>query len=265
MTCSIGILPRLEADRELSEIWAARLDLPLLEAGEPTSVKDPTIVVQVSGGEASLCLTGPGAPGPLAVDFTSAKLFRRVRQGLSQSLARACGLRAGRRPSILDATAGLGRDAYVLAALGSEVTMVERDPVLHLLLELALQRLSGCSSEAQRGDLRLELHLDEGRRFMLAEDFLVPDVIYLDPMFPPRRKSARVKKEMQLLHAMLGDPPTGDAESLLQEALRKARQRVVVKRPRISPPLGGKKPHQSFVGRSHRYDLYLVPTVGSRD
>jgi 16S rRNA (guanine1516-N2)-methyltransferase len=255
----VGVLPRGEADRVQAQIWAQRLELPLLGPGEPRTVTDVELVLWVQGGEVSLCLTGPKAPGPLEVNFVSANVNRRVRQGLNQSLARACGLRSGKRPRILDITAGLGRDAYVLAALGSKVTMIERNPILSLLLELALEHVKGAQGPYKADPLRLDLHQGDAESFLTREDLQRPEVIYLDPMFPPRKKKALVKKEMQLLHVLLGEAEAGEAEALLLLALDVASQRVIVKRPRISPPLGGNRPHQSFTGRSHRYDLYVIP------
>jgi 16S rRNA (guanine1516-N2)-methyltransferase len=255
-------LPRCAEDEAQAKGFAEDLQLPVLPCGDPRGRETPGLVLCVHDGRASLCLTGRKAPGPLEVDFSSPALARRVREGISQSLTRACGLRSGRRPRILDATAGLGRDAYVLAALGSEVTMVERHPVLHLLLDLALGSLMADASSWDRlvhrngGDLLLRR--GDATELLREESKSRPDVIYLDPMFPARRKSALVKKEMQILHALLGDDGSGESEALLESALVTAQERVVVKRPRISEPLGGREPDQRFLGRSHRYDLYVV-------
>lgn len=132
--------------------------------------------------------------------------------------------------------------------------MVERDPVLHRLLEAAAERVR---KPIEVGD-RLQL-MPPSRGNLLDPDFEISaDVIYLDPMFPRRKKKALVKKEMQILQALLGPADEEEATLLLDRALRCAGQRVVVKRPRISHPLGGRSPDRSFVGRSHRFDLYLV-------
>jgi 16S rRNA (guanine1516-N2)-methyltransferase len=82
-----------------------------------------------------------------------------------------------------------------------------------------------------------------------------PDVIYLDPMFPQRTKSALVKKEMRLIKDLVGEDQ--DADQLLTIALKVARKRIVVKRPRIAEFLGGIKPHSSQIGKANRFDIYM--------
>ncbi len=247
----------------MADLLATRLEMPCLPPGSPRDLVEPQLVLWIDAGLACLCQTGPKAPGPLVMDFSTPALQRRARQGVSQSLARACGLRSGLRPRILDVTAGLGRDAFVLAALGSEVTMVERHPVLHLLLELALTRLRGQTGAAEGPGRRLDLICGDAAHLMEDGNLEAPEVVYMDPMFPPRRKAALVKKEMQFLKALLGEENTMESEELLRRALDFASERVVVKRPRISDPLIGLSPDHQFVGRSHRYDLYLVPDRAS--
>ena len=88
--------------------------------------------------------------------------------------------------------------------------------------------------------------------FVIAD----PDVIYLDPMFPVRSKSAQVKKEMRIFHQLVGADP--DSDSLLDAALSQARYRVVVKRPRIAPALANTPPNYTLEGKSNRYDIYTL-------
>lgn len=169
-------------------------------------------------------------------------------------LGRACGLRRGYPQRILDATAGLGVDGLALALAGAQVHLVERDAVLWALLHNLLERLEIPGVELTRGDA--------GK--ILAGDTCW-DVVYFDPMFPARGKTALPGKRMQYLAALLGE---GDAfdQPLLAAAREKATARVVLKRRLKDTPLAD--PDWSIRGRSVRYDVYrgrasdLVPPSG---
>lgn len=193
-------------------------------------------------------------------DFVSGSVAHR-RQfggGKGQQIAKAVGLSKGFIPKVLDATAGLGKDAFVLASLGATVTLVERSPIVHLLLSEALRR--GREHAQEEEDKVLEEILN--RMTLIAfdsSDFLSSqeesfDVIYLDPMFPERKKSALVKKEMRVFHEIVGSDV--DADALLAPAIENACYRVVVKRPRIAPDLAQAKPSYRLEGKSSRFDVY---------
>ncbi len=204
---------------------------------------------------------------PIKVDFSSGKLAHR-RQfggGKGQLIAKAAGLGRGIYPHVFDATAGLGGDAFVLASLGCRVTMAERSPVAYALLKDGLER--ACQFAAT-GDEGLAAILD--RMTLLAGDSLelmtqsseaLADVVYLDPMFPVRQKTAAVKKEMQAFHAIIGGDE--DADKLLEPALSCAEYRVVVKRPRIAGTLSGRSPGYQLTGKSSRFDVYPIKRMGS--
>lgn len=201
------------------------------------------------------------------VDYESgAATYRRLHGGgRGEMLARAIGIKSGNRiPSVLDATAGLGRDAFVLASLGCEVEMMERSPVVHLLLQDGLHR----ARQSTAGDLvpviaRLSLKGGDSRTALsMGEGQAVPDVIYLDPMFPERNKTAAVKKEMALFQAFL--PEDHDADQLLLTALEANPCRVVVKRPRHAPPLTGRAPSMALSGKSTRFDVYALRSLAVR-
>ncbi|MBF0271763.1 MAG: class I SAM-dependent methyltransferase [Magnetococcales bacterium] len=242
------------ADPELlpeAETLAARFALPLLAWNETGD----RLVLNVTRERWELVERVRGRGQPVGVEFSAAIAQARRQEGLRQTLARAVGLKSGVRPQVLDATPGLGRDAFVLAALGCRVEMVERSPVIHALLENGLQRaLQAGLPEAER--LTLALGEAKERLGRSGDGFLAPEVVYLDPMHPERTKAALVKKEMRQLRAVVGDDP--DAEALLHTALQGARQRVVVKRPRLSPPLADKTAHAVVTGRTVRYDLYFT-------
>ena len=176
-------------------------------------------------------------------------------------VARAVGIRGGVRPRVLDATAGLGRDAFVLAALGCEVTMIERQSVIAALLADGLLRAQLAGGEA--GEIAARMQLLQGDAIELMGDWRgsVPEVIHLDPMFPQRQKSALVKKEMRLFRPLAGDDL--DAPQLLAAAIQLASHRVAVKRPRKAPGIEGPAPSAQLTGQSSRYDIYGKKKLGS--
>jgi 16S rRNA (guanine1516-N2)-methyltransferase len=232
---------------EAAAAWAARLGLPLEGESE--------FALQL--GEAGLQLVelGPQAPGPVRVDFVEgAAAHRRLFGGGSgQMIAKAVGVQAGVRPQVLDATAGLGRDAFVLASLGCAVTLIERQPLIAALLEDGLAR-AALDRDVAPITAQMRLLTGNAIELMRAWQGEPPQVIYLDPMFPHRDKSALVKKEMRLFRPFVGDDL--DAPALLEAALTLASHRVVVKRPRKAPLIEGAKPGYALEGKSSRYDIY---------
>ncbi len=182
--------------------------------------------------------------------------FRRAHGGGSKEpIARACGVKPGSRPTVLDGTGGWLRDAFVLASVGCEVTAIERHPIVYTLMQNALQRAK-IDTETATIINRLQLK-NAVTETVLQQLSASPqhDVIYLDPMFPPREKSAQVKKDMQVLQ-FLAEGDLGD--SLLPLALAAAKKRVVVKRPDYAPPLANKKPSNVLESGGNRFDIYLV-------
>lgn len=216
---------------------------------------DAEFVLLIGPDGLQLQQSGPHAPGPLVVDFVRGPLaHRRLHGGGSgQMIARAVGIQPGIRPEILDATAGLGRDAFVLAQLGCRVTLVERHPVIAALLADGLQR---GSLDAEVAPIIERMHLRSGNAIDLMNAWVgePPQVIYLDPMFPHREKSSLVKKEMTMLRPLAGDDL--DAPALLAAAMALATHRVVVKRPRKAPCIPGPKPGYALEGKSSRFDIY---------
>lgn len=166
-----------------------------------------------------------------------------------QPLARAL----GKYRTVIDATAGLAHDAWLMACMGYHVTAVEQSAELIRMAQYALDAIVPDSAEAKAVDDRLKLiHGD-------AVDFLAnlsekPDVVYIDPMFPPKRRSSALpRKEIQLIRALVGDG--GDPYRVLQAALKTAKHRVVVKRPHYADHLG-EKPHHTINSKLLRYDVY---------
>lgn len=199
--------------------------------------------------------------GAVYAEFVEGAARHRREQGggRGQPVARAVGLRGGTLPSVVDATAGLGRDAFVLASLGCPVTLVERSPVAAALLDDALSR---AASDPGTRDIAARMRLVHGN----AIDWLArlepadrPDVVYVDPMFPETGKSAAAKKDMQAFQHVIGDDL--DSPALLAAALGAARNRVVVKRPRLGAAIEGMPPSAQMEGKSTRFDIYSIKAL----
>jgi len=193
------------------------------------------------------------------VDFAAGALAHRQQfgGGRGQAIAKAVGLKHGSTPSVLDITAGLARDAYVLASLGCKITLVEQSTVLYLLVEDGIQRGLANSTSAAVLKNFIDLVNDDAVAYMQQIDREHrPDVIYIDPMYPERKKSALVKKDMQILQRLLGSGE--NAEPLLINALKCAVKRVVVKRPIHANAVGNIKPDTSISSKKTRYDVYIV-------
>ncbi|MBE5023502.1 class I SAM-dependent methyltransferase [Olsenella sp. DSM 107455] len=204
-----------------------------------------------------LALVGDGMV--LRADFS--RLLPRLRADRigRELLVRAARTRGVATPTAVDATAGLGEDSLLLAAAGFTVTMFERDPVIAALLSDALDR---AANDSQLADIVARMTLVEGDSVAgLRELGFSPDVVFLDPMFPERTKSAAVKKKFQLLHHL--ERPCEDEEGLLAAALAARPRKVVIKRPPKGPWLAGAKPSHSLMGKAVRYDV-IVPPPSSR-
>ena len=193
----------------------------------------------------------------LFVDFVYGKNgFRLARDCSSkQPLARAAGVKPGFRPTILDATAGRGVDGFVLASLGCRVMMCERSPILGALLQDGLARAAGDQKTAGIVEQRIKLQLGDSRDYLheTSETF---HTIYLDPMYPDRHSSALNKQTLRTIRSLVGGDLDGTA--LLETALNKAENRVVVKRPHKAPLLSASQPSHVIAMKNSRFDVYLT-------
>ncbi len=253
----LAVCAALPALADEAAALAQRLQLPLLPPGsDPRQCEVAQALLLVSPAQLHLQLTGTGAPGPVGVDFGAAGMRHRRAAGHNEMLGRAVGI--GKKPQlrVLDATAGLGRDAFVLADLGAEVTLCERHRVVCELLRAGIAA-AGDSGDAWLREVagRMQLHCGDAAGLPDGACDGI-DVIYLDPMFPERQKRAAVKKEMALFQFLLGDTQdTG--EQLLDWALRQPVARIVVKRPLKAALLGGVTPSHSLKGRAVRFDVHV--------
>ena len=191
----------------------------------------------------------------LSCDFVGGAVQHRLRfgGGRGQDLPKAAGLKLGINPHIVDATAGLGRDAFLLASLGATVTMIERSADMHALLHDGMARaldMGGVTAEIIN-----RMTLIHGDSIQLLPG-LSPEIVLVDPMHPPRNKSALVKAEMRQIRAIVG--VADDQNRLMQTALTHALRRVVLKWPAKAAPMTGIPPasHQ-IVGKSVRYDVFM--------
>lgn len=192
---------------------------------------------------------------PLTCDFVNGAVGHRLRfgGGRGQNLAKAVGLKPGVKPNVIDATAGLGRDAFLLASLGARVTLIERSPIMFGLLHDGISRASAAGGIiAEIVDRMTLIHGD-------AIDLLPtlsPQIILVDPMHPTRRKSALVKAEMRQIRAIVGIDE--DQVELMKTALANASKRVVLKWPIRGNAMAGIRTfsHQ-IIGKSVRFDVFM--------
>ena len=246
---------------EQAKTLGQQLDCPVMENAPEDCLL--ALVLEEDG----LSLTRPNEKklGALKVDFADGALTWRRNHGggTGQAVAKAIGLKNKKRLKVLDATAGTGTDAFVLAALGCNVQLIERHPIVAALLADALHRAS-LEEDVHDITANMKLHHGSSIDYMHQQTENCFDVVYLDPMFPKSEKSgknAQVKKSMQYFRDMVGKDE--DADDLLAPALKLAKYRVVVKRPRKSPFLNDQKPTLSQEGKANRFDIYV--NQGMRD
>lgn len=190
--------------------------------------------------------------GPHGVVRVPIEFRSRHRLGLrSDLLARALGKK---RSFVLDLTAGLGRDSLHLAEISQEVIALERNSQLALALQNAWQK-SGRTENLT--------FLNRDAREFLSQTGRKADVIFYDPMFPQKKKSALAGKESQLLQMMNPVSEPEEEKEILALARSHAVERVVVKRAREAPSVD--HPDVVFTGKSIRYDVYLCRNDERRD
>lgn len=197
--------------------------------------------------------------GQLICDFVGGSVGHRLKfgGGRGQALPKAAGFKKGKTPTVIDATAGLGRDAFLLASLGAEVTLIERSEIMHDLLREGLERAAEAGGIYQEITSRMTLLFGDAKELLPG---LSADVILVDPMHPERTKSALVKKEMRQIRELVGVDE--DSEELVQAALASALKRVVLKWPAKAHSLPGlPKPSHQIVGKSIRYDVFMTHAV----
>jgi 16S rRNA (guanine1516-N2)-methyltransferase len=241
--------------QQRAQYLAKQLDLPYREISEC----DSEWLLVFTAEHLELRQSNNKIGGPIYVDFLHGKTaYRQYHGGGKQQLiAKAVGIKSNIKPTILDVTAGFAQDAYVLASLGCKIQMIERSPIIAALLEDALLRAE------HNNEFRKNCHLTLLRsdsitylQQLILNKVNTPDVIYLDPMYPSRTKSALVKKELRALREIVGEDH--DATELLNLALQIAKKRVVIKRPKSAPTLNDSKPSIIYQSVNTRFDVYLI-------
>lgn len=252
---NVTVFAKREQDLDRASYLAEHLGVQVARNKHEASQAPLTLHVDENG----LSLVGDGMT--LRADFST--MLPRLRPGKLQNelLVRAAKVKGVSDPKAFDATAGLGEDSFLLAAAGFEVELYESDPVIAALLQDALLRAQEHPELAQIAD-RMHFHEDNSvealaRLAKSGNADQLPDVVYLDPMFPARTKSAAVKKKFQLLHHL--ESPCSNQEEMLDAALSIHPRKVVIKRPPKGPYLADRKPSYSLAGKAVRYDCIVVP------
>lgn len=251
---------KTQAEEKTAIVLAQRLNLPVHSMEEFKNLALDSAQLQITPERIQLVTKDEQGEHSLFAQFETGPLFYRIKKGIgkSEDLSRACGLKSIKgKVHILDLTAGLGRDAFVLASLGAFVHLVERSPIMITLLEDGLER---AKKNIEIASIVTEnMHLSFGEAIAVLENLTkeaYPDVIYIDPMFDRNAKKALNKIEMRTIRAIVGEDL--DAKNILQSALTRARKRVVVKRMRQAETLKGPTPNFMVKGKSCRYDIYLT-------
>ena len=254
---SISIVPSLTGTAVADKARNHAISMGIPFQTEPITTEFSLVYTEHGLALVSIKADGTIGREELYIDFLHGKnRFRHLNNCTTkQPLAKAAGIKPGFRPTIFDATAGLGGDGFVLACLGCNITLCERSPILHALLENGLERAE--YDEAINKIITNNMKLIYGNATdILSREPTQYHTIYMDPMYPHRTKSALNKKEMRVIRSLVGDDD--DSELLLQAALLRAENRVVVKRPKGAPVVGKRKPNHEITMKNSRYDVYLT-------
>ena len=231
------------AQKDEALALSRRVDAPLTEVqGDGL-----TLFIDKSG----VSLVGYGLT--VRGDFT--QMIHRVSDGrLSHEMLIKAAKTKSPNPVAVDATAGMGEDSLLLAAAGFEVIMYEQDAVIAALLGDALRR---AKRHPLLREIAARMTLVEGDSVELLPKLVKkPDVVYLDPMFPARRKSGLINKKLQLIQKL--EKPCSREDELLDAATSTGAEKIVIKRPLKGDFLAGRKPTYSVKGKAIRYDCIVL-------
>ena len=192
----------------------------------------------------------------LKCSFIEGPILHRLKygKGRGQNLAKAVGMKFNKNRNIIDATAGLGYDSFILASLGAKITLIERSKKMHELLQNGIDEGISFGGEIEKIINRMELLFGDSKDILPK---LTPEVIMIDTMYKDRKKTALVKSNMRLVREIVG--PDSDYIELLKVALNCAKNRVVLKQPRYAEPIKEitKCSHQ-ILGKTIRYDVFMT-------
>ena len=236
---------------------AAKEMLRLFGLNERSAGDNDPFVLEADQGRWQIRSLKDKSFGTVHVDFASGKVAHRRIFGSprNEAITRAIGFKKDAIPNILDLTAGLGQDAFILASVGCRVHMIERCNIIAALLYDGLKRAEKDNEIGQWVRKRLSLSFEDSLNGLKELPF-EPDVAYIDAMFPEKKKSALVRKEVQLLQKIVGQD--SDQDGLLEVGRDIAKRRIVVKRPNSAEYLNNEKPNISIKSRNYRFDIYLL-------
>ena len=192
----------------------------------------------------------------LKCSFIEGPILHRLKygKGRGQNLAKAVGMKSNKNRNIVDATAGLGYDAFILASLGAKVTLVERSEKMYEILQNGINEGVSFGGEIEKIINRMDLLFGDSKDILPK---LSPEVIMIDTMYKDRKKTALVKNNMRLVREIVG--PDSDYIELLKVALNCAKNRVVLKQPRYADPIKEiRKCSHQILGKTIRYDIFMT-------
>ena len=192
----------------------------------------------------------------LKCSFIEGPILHRLKygKGRGQNLAKAVGMKFNKNRNIIDATAGLGYDSFILASLGAKVTLIERSQKMHEILQNGIDEGILFGGEIEKIINRMELLFGDSKDILPK---LTPEVIMIDTMYKDRNKTALVKNNMRLVREIVG--PDSDYVELLKVALNCAKNRVVLKQPRYAEPIKEiRKCSHQILGKTIRYDIFMT-------
>jgi len=191
----------------------------------------------------------------LKCSFIEGAILHRLKygKGRGHNLAKAVGMKSNKNRTIVDATAGLGYDSFILASLGANVTLIERSEKIYKLLQEGINEAKEYGGHITSIVNRMDLIFGDSKNIIPK---LSPEVILVDTMYNERKKSALVKNNMRLVREIVGSDL--DQIELIKIALECAKNRVVVKQPRYSEPNDEiRKYSHQILGKTVRYDVYM--------
>jgi 16S rRNA (guanine1516-N2)-methyltransferase len=192
----------------------------------------------------------------LKCSFIEGPILHRLKygRGRGQNLAKAVGMKFNKNRNIIDATAGLGYDSFILASIGAKVTLIERSQKMYELLQNGIDEGMSFGGEIEKIINRMELVFGDSKDILPK---LTPEVIMIDTMYKDRKKTALVKNNMRLVRDIVG--PDSDYIDLLKVALNCATNRVVLKQPKYAEPIKEiRKCSHQILGKTIRYDVFMT-------
>ncbi len=192
----------------------------------------------------------------LKCSFIEGPILHRLKygKGRGQNLAKAVGMKSNKNRNIIDATAGLGYDSFILASLGAKITLIERSEKMYKILQNGINEGLSFGGEIKNIINRMDLLFGDSKKILPK---LSPEVIMIDTMYKDRKKTALVKNNMRLVRDIVG--PDSDYIELLEVALSCAKNRVVLKQPRYADPIREiRKCSHQILGKSIRYDIFMT-------